>query len=214
MKTEALIALLARGPVAADPHTTERRLLVATAVGAAIAVAAMLSAWHLRPDLASASVQPMFWIKLAVPLALAAAAFVVTARLARPAGRARAPASAALAVVLVLALSSLAVVLTAPVGTRTAIVLGDSAAACVASIAFLSLPLGVAAFAALRTLAPTSPRAAGAAAGLLAGAVAAAVYALHCTETTLPFLATWYVLGMAAPATLGALLGPSLLRWR
>ena len=65
---------------------------------------------------------------------------------------------------------------------------------------------------ALRGLAPTRPRAAGVAAGPAAGAIAASAYALHCDESTLPFLATWYVLGVAVPATLGAL-GPRLLRW-
>lgn len=93
--------------------------------------------------------------------------------------------------------------------TRLALVEGRTALACTVSIAALSLPVFVLSMFALRGLASTRPRAAGAAAGLLAGAAAAAVYALHCDEMALPFLAVWYVLGVAVPAALGALLGPS-----
>jgi cytochrome oxidase assembly protein ShyY1 len=35
----------------------------------------------------------------------------------------------------------------------------------------------------------------------------------HCPEAGLPFLAIWYSLGIAAAATVGALLGKTLLRW-
>jgi hypothetical protein len=66
---------------------------------------------------------------------------------------------------------------------------------------------------ALRSLAPTRLRLAGTAAGLAAGAVGASVYQLHCPELAAPFLGTWYVLGILAPAALGALIGPRLLRW-
>jgi len=96
---------------------------------------------------------------------------------------------------------------------RSRRVLGHSALPCVALIAMLSLPILAALFAALRSLAPTRLRAAGAAAGALAGGIAAAAYALHCIEMTLPFVAVWYVLGMAVPAALGALLAPRWLRW-
>jgi hypothetical protein len=84
----------------------------------------------------------------------------------------------------------------------------------VLSVSALSLPLFAAGFITLRHFAPTRPVLAGLAAGALAGGVAAAVYALHCTEMALPFLGTWYVVGMAMPALAGALLGPRLLRWR
>ena len=66
---------------------------------------------------------------------------------------------------------------------------------------------------ALRELAPTRLRLAGAAAGALAGGAGAAVYALHCPEFGAPFLAVWYVLGMALPVAAGAWLGPRVLRW-
>lgn len=49
--------------------------------------------------------------------------------------------------------------------------------------------------------------------GSLAGALGALVYALHCPEVQAPFLAVWYLAGMAIPTALGAVLGPRLLRW-
>ena len=66
---------------------------------------------------------------------------------------------------------------------------------------------------ALRWLAPTRLRAAGAAAGLAAGAWAACLYCLHCPETAAPFILVWYSAGITLATGLGALLGPRLLRW-
>jgi hypothetical protein len=56
-------------------------------------------------------------------------------------------------------------------------------------------------------------RAAGAVAGLAAGAFAATVYCLHCQEVSALFVLTWYSLGILLAASVGALLGPRLLRW-
>lgn len=213
MKTDALIEALARGPIATDPRLPERRLAGAMAIGTALAATALLALLGIRDDFASAAVQPMFWMKLAFPIGLALAAFAATARLARPGDRAAAACGAIATLLVLLWALALVALAQAPAGTRAALVAGTTALPCVASVVALSVPLFVAALLALRSLAPTRPRAAGAAAGLLAGAAAAAVYALHCTETALPFLAVWYVLGMTIPAAFGAIVGPRLLRW-
>ena len=86
MKTDALIAMLAQGPVAAPRRAVGHRLLAAMAIGVAIALVVMLAALHLRADLATAVHLPMFWIKLVVPLTVAALAVVAVRRLARPGG--------------------------------------------------------------------------------------------------------------------------------
>ncbi len=213
MRTDELIALLARGPVEADLRTTSRRISRATAGGLAVAAGAMWWLLGPRPDLAAAVPIAMFWLKFMVPLGLAAAFFVASSRLARPGGRAG---SMWMAVALLLALLWAAAAISlwaARIGQRAAMVEGTSSWSCVASITVLSMPLLAGMFVALRGLAPTRPAVAGAAAGGLAGSVAALVYAVHCTEMTLPFLAVWYILGIAAPAVLGAALGPKLLRW-
>ena len=46
-----------------------------------------------------------------------------------------------------------------------------------------------------------------------AGGAGAMVYALHCPELQAPFLAVWYVAGIALVVLAGALLGRFVLRW-
>jgi hypothetical protein len=92
-------------------------------------------------------------------------------------------------------------------------VFGRTWRSCPLLIALLSVPLFVAVVWAMKGLAPTRLRLAGAAAGLLAGAAGALIYCLHCPELAAPFVGTWYLLGMLIPTSVGALLGPWLLRW-
>lgn len=213
MKTEELVAMLARGPIAADRHTTERWLGASALTGAVVAAILLFGLLGARPDLAGAIARPDFWIKLAFPTTLALVAFAATCRLARPGGR-LGPARLALAAPFAVAAAFGCLALAhAPAGERGALIAGHSALQCVAFVTLLALPIFAAAFAALRRLAPTRPRAAGACAGLLAGAVAATVYAFHCDETQAPFVAVWYSAGVAIPALIGGLSGPHLLRW-
>ena len=142
-----------------------------------------------------------------------ALSFATARRLASPgrsAGWATAVGAALLVVLWAVAVVDVA---SAPAASRAARVLGHSALPCVALITVLALPVLAALFVVLRGLAPTHLRAAGMAAGALAGGIAAAAYEIHCDEMALPFVAVWYVLGMALPAGLGALLAPRWLRW-
>ena len=100
-----------------------------------------------------------------------------------------------------------------PAGERAAAILGQTWRVCPFAIAMLSVPAFIAIFWALRGLAPTRLRLAGAMGGLLSGAVATLVYCLHCPEMGVAFWGVWYVLGMLVPTAIGALLGPRLLRW-
>ena len=119
---------------------------------------------------------------------------------------------AALPVALVWALAGWAL-LQSPEADRWGQVLGSTWRSCPFNIALLSVPMCIACFWVLRRAAPTRLAWAGAGAGLLAGAMGALVYAVHCPEMALPFVAVWYVAGMMIPTALGALLGPRLLRW-
>ncbi len=213
MKTDELIEALSRGPVAADVGAPTRRLAAMVATGVAVSGVAMLALLGPRADLHSAVAQPMFWMKLAFALLLALPAFAAVARLGRPGESARRAWTVLIAALLLVEMAAAAIVILAPAGDRTAIVTGRTALPCVFSIVLLALPILLAAVAALRGMAPTRPRAAGLAAGFVAGALGAAVYALHCDESTLPFLAVWYVLGMTIPGALAAWAGPRLLRW-
>jgi hypothetical protein len=94
-----------------------------------------------------------------------------------------------------------------------ALLLGHTWRVCPILIALLSTPTFVAMLWAVRGMAPVRPRVTGAAVGLLAGATATVAYCLHCPEMSPAFWSTWYLLGMAIPATIGALIGPRALRW-
>jgi hypothetical protein len=213
MKTGDWIALLATHAGAADTHAVGQRHAIAVACGAAGALVITIVALGLRPDLASAARLPMFWIKLAFPLAVAAAALAVTVRSSRPGVPVGFVAFAVGAPVLVLWSYAALVLAAVPPGARPALLMGQTWRICPLNIALVSVPVFAMLFWALKGLAPTRPALSGATAGLLAGAIGAAAYALHCPEMEAPFLAIWYVLGMLVPAAAGAMLGQRLLRW-
>ncbi|MCT8173293.1 DUF1109 domain-containing protein [Variovorax sp. CY25R-8] len=213
MKTDDLVALLAAGPVAAPRRAASRRLWLALAVGVPLSLAIMFVGYGPRRDLLAVLFWPMFWVKLLFPLAIAGAAFVMAQRLARPGVPVRRAWIGAALPVLAIWMLAVVVWIDAPQEARMPSLMGQTWRVCTASIALMALPVFAGAMAALRSLAPTRPALAGAAAGALAGGVGAAVYALHCPELTAPFIAVWYVSGIAVPVLVGALLGPRLLRW-
>jgi hypothetical protein len=212
MKTDDLISMLAQDATAVAT-TTMRRYVVALGWGTLGALLVMMIGLGLRPDMATAVWLPMFWVKLALPLMLFAGALLVTFRLSRPGARlGRAPVLLVAPVLGIWLLAAMALLGAGPAG-REPLIYGDSWSVCSIYIATVSAPAFIAAFWAMKGLAPTSPVMAGAASGLLAGTLGAAVYALHCPEMAAPFLAIWYLLGMLIPAVVGAVVGPLLLRW-
>lgn len=214
MKTEELVALLARDAGRVVPHATARRFAIALGWGTFGAMLAMAFALGVRSDIAEAVSLPMFWMKVGFPSLVAVATCYAAARLARPGVRlGRAPGTTLVALLAAVWLLAIAALLNAAPADRREMIFGDTWLFCLVSIPLLSIPVFVAVMWAMKGLAPTRPSLAGAAAGLLAGAVGAAVYALHCPELAAPFLAIWYVLGMLIPAIAGAAIGARLLRW-
>ena len=213
MKTDDLVTMLAAGAGAVESGATARRYATALGWGAFGATLLMAIVLGVRPDLAEAALLPMFWVKLAFPACLAAAALYAAARLSRPGVQlGRVPAALA-APVLAMWLLAAYVLLSATAGEREALIFGGTWDACPLFVALLSAPVFAAAMWAMKGLAPTRLATAGAAAGLLAGSVGALIYALHCSEMDAPFLAIWYLLGMLIPTAVGAVTGPWLLRW-
>ena len=213
MKTDDLVAMLATGATAAPRRAAGRRLALALLAGLPLSFAILFTEYGLRRDLVQAMVWPMFWVTVLFPLCIAAAAFAVAQRLARPGVRVRSAwIGIAVPVLAVWVMAALAW-FNAPAEERMPLLMGESWRVCALSIGLMALPVFAAALLALKGLAPTRPALAGAAAGALAGGVGAAVYALHCMELTAPFLAVWYVSGIALPVLMGAVLGPRLLRW-
>lgn len=213
MKTDDLVALLAADTLPVQRRAATRRIAMALLVSLPLAALIMQTEFGVRRDLVQAMFWPMFWIKLLVPAAIAVAGFVALQRLARPGVELRASGWGLLVPVLLLWALAAVSYINAPEARRPDMVWGQTWRSCASNIGLISLPILVAALVALRGLAPTRPALAGACAGALAGAAGATVYAFHCQELAAPFLAIWYVVGMALPVMGGALLGPRLLRW-
>ena len=213
MKTDELISLLAADTAPVPRTTASKQIATAMAVGIPLAILTMLLTMGARPDLAQATGLPMFWMKVLGPATVACAGFATLARLARPGVGARVGEIAIALPVLLVWLLAIAAYAGAPPSERAAMVWGQTWRICTLSIVMISLPIFGATFLALRRLAPTQLARAGACAGVLSGAAGAAIYAFRCPETALPFMAVWYVAGIAVTAAIGASFGPRLLRW-
>ena len=213
MKTDDLIALLAAGEGPVDRHALARRLLLALVAGGLAAALLTLAIFGVRGDLAQVSHTPLFWGKLALPGSLALLALWLTQRLARPGVKGGLLWGLLGLPLLLVWLGAAVSLLGAPLDARADLLFGRTWRTCPLNITLLSVPTFIAVFWAIRGLAPTRLRQAGAAGGLLAGATATLAYCLHCPEMAVPFWGLWYVLGFLVPTAVGAVLGPRFLRW-
>lgn len=211
MKTEAFIAILARGAGPAPRSAAAKKLTLAA--GAGLLASSGLALRFIGPIPAAMLLGSALWIKLVYAIALAGAAGWATARLSRPIARLSAPRQAVIGVIAAMALLGSAYVLSAPEGKRVAAMLGKTWFSCPWNVVFLSLPALACILWAVRSLAPTRPRLAGLVAGLFAGALGAAGYAFACLELSPTFVSIWYSLGIGMTALIGAALGPYVLRW-
>jgi hypothetical protein len=209
MRTEDLIATLAADTKPAQ--SPARALALAIAIGAVPAAVLFYIVLGPRPDFLHAISTLRFDFKFVVTLSLAATAFVLALRLARP--DATANRAVLLAVPVLLAVAVVLELVSVPAQDWLTRWIGHNARACVLGIPFLSLLPLAAILAALRQGAVTRPRLAGAVAGLLAAGIGATFYAAHCPDDSPLFVATWYTLAALFMAGVGALLGSRLLRW-
>lgn len=213
MKTDELIDLLAAGESPVERHALVRRFALALLGGGLGALLLMAALYGVRADLAEVARTPLFWAKVALPGSLAPIALWLSSRLARPGVKGGAAWVLLCLPIALVWLGGLLALAGAPVEARPELIFGKTWRTCPLNIALLSVPAFIGVFWALRGLAPTRLRQAGAAGGLLAGATATLAYCLHCPEMGVPFWGIWYLLGMLAPTLLGAALGPRLLRW-
>lgn len=213
MKTDDLISLLASQTTPVDRRVPPWRFAVAILIGLSSATVLMAVFLGIRPDLGEVVSMPVFWFRLGFAVALGGGALLVTFRLSRPGVSVGAGWTAVLIPAVVAWIAAGIVLAGANVDARVPLLLGHTWKVCSIIIAVLSVPPFVAMLWAVRGMAPVRLRLAGAAAGLLAGATSAVAYCLHCPEMAPPFWSVWYLLGMLAPAVLGALLGPRVLRW-
>ena len=212
MKTENLIAALIadeasiRTPIAGK---------VALALACGFALSAAVFFWQLgwRPDIGVVRGTLRFLFKFLVTAALLVPAAILVARIARPDAAPGLWGWALLIAPLLLVAGSSADLIASPPNVWTTKLIGANAAACVALILLLSIAPLCALLFALSDGAPALPGLAGAVVGIVAGALAATLYAMHCTDDSPLFVATWYTIAVAAIALAGAALGERLLRW-
>jgi hypothetical protein len=206
---DRLVADLA--PVASPPIA--RRLSVGLGAGLVLSLVLVGIIFGYRPDMATATMTTIFWVKLAYVAGIGAIALWAVERLVRPG----VPTGNLLLWLLVptLTMAGLAAIqlIDGPADLRGHLIMGFSAAAAPWRILAAALPPLVGLAWAVRGLAPTRLVFAGAMVGLAAGGFGAASYAMHCQESAAPFLLIWYSAGVVACGFLGAALGPRMLRW-
>lgn len=210
---DALIGRLTGGLRPVGRTVVVGRLLIGVTAGAALSAVLTTLVMGLRPDLAEAMGERMFWVKFAYTLALSSLAVWACERLARPAIAAHHRPFWMLAPVIAISGFAAWRLIQASEAERMPLMMGASASACPWCIVAFAMPPLAGLVWAVRGLAPTRLRLTGLMIGVAAGGAGAAAYALHCTEAAMPFLAIWYTLGVALAGAVGWLLGPRLLRW-
>lgn len=210
MKTEDLIAGLARDAGTTGP-SLNGRLTIAAGAAAAVALGAMLLTLGTRPNLAAAMGSTLFTQKLLLMATLAVAALALLRAAARP--EADLPRAVLVLPALIFLFGMGHEVATQPATDIGARLVGNNAGRCLVAIPLMSaLPLA-ALFVALGRAAPQSAMQAGALAGFAAGTIAAFFYALHCGDDSPFFVAVWYSLGITLMTAVGAAIGRRLLAW-
>jgi hypothetical protein len=188
-------------------------LTLALLSAAPVSVAMFAAGLGVRPDVMAAMHNPFFDLKFAVTLTLAISAIAAALHLSRP--ETSLHGWAWLLVIpagLLVAGASGEMMLPQRLPMMTRLV-GSNSRVCLAAIPLMSLPLLAAALIGLRHGAPTRPAITGAIAGLASAGLAATLYASHCTDDSPLFVATWYSIGTALVAAIGALAGSRVLRF-
>ncbi len=213
MKTEYFIDMLATGLTPVEKDVGARRFTMAISIDVLASALVMVASLGINPDIAQVAHLAKFWIKLCFVGCLAGTSLFVVIRLSIPGDRLGMAPFALATPVTIMWVFAMFVMSAAEPAQRMKLFLGETWAVCPFLIAMLSVPIFIMVIWAMKGLAPTRLRLAGAAAGLLSGATGALVYCLHCPEMNAPFLAVWYVLGMLIPTAIGALSAHRLLRW-
>ena len=213
MNTDQLIAMLATSATPVDTNAAARRYAVAMGSSALGAASLMLVLLGVRSELAHAAMSATFWVKLVFMAGLALAGVVAAMRLSRPGVPLGSVPGVLIALVVAMWALAAFQLFNADPALRPELLFGPTWRSCPLWIAMLSVPVFIAILWAMKGLAPTRLRLAGAAMGFAAGATGALVYSLHCLELAAPFLGSWYLLGMLIPTVVGVALGPRVLRW-
>lgn len=213
LRTDDLIEVLAAAQQRQPRQPPSLTIAAGAFAGLCFAAALTSATLGIRPDLAASLAHPIFWSKLLITGLILVSAGFAARSLSLP-GRSWRGAKYVLAMtfaaVMIWAVLDL---ITKPIGEWAGCIEGRDWWTCLMSIPLLSLAPMLAMAAAMRRLAPTQLKVAGALLGLASGAAAAMAFSLYCRDDALPFVAIWYGAALAVSALIGSLLGPKLLRW-
>ncbi|PSJ43461.1 NrsF family protein [Allosphingosinicella deserti] len=212
MDTDALIEALARDAKPVPRRSFERRMAAGLSLGASFAFLMLVTGLGIQHDLLTAAVTPGFWGKAAYTSSLAMIGLLLSAQLARPSTRRLRGAWLVAAPIALLAVFAAAELAGIDPNTRSGLV-REPLWTCVPLILALAVPIFIGLAGAIRQMAPTMLRAAGAAAGLATSGLAATLYGLYCQQLSATYILTRYTLAIALFSALGALIGPRLFRW-
>lgn len=211
MTTDQLITLLVADLKPVDRWRILRAMIVALAIGTAAAFGVMFLIFGIRSEMPGARDPDFLVIKLLFAFAVVVTGSVFLPRLARPGAELRS--SPAL---IFTPFAAIAAVAAAALGSdhfSTGMIVGEDSLTCLLSIPLLAVLPFTALIWALSIGAPTDRTCAGEIAGLVAGGLGALACAFPCADGSLPSIALWYAFPIGICATVGAKLGPSLLRW-
>lgn len=213
MKTDRLIDALSTNLEPVGRGGVGRWLALALATGGLVTFCAMLMTVGLRVGGDNSGHLGFLAAKLAFALSVVATGAIFLIRSIHPGRDGRKSLLLFLLLILPVGLMGIAALALGQPDTVRSVIFGAQWMTCLCCIPLFTIIPFVSLIWALRKGAPTSLRRTGAMAGLVAGAIGAAAYAFHCPEDSLLFIAVWYSVAIAACASVGALLGPRLLRW-
>ena len=213
MKTEDLIALLARQPDAMPRPQLRRDWILASLVGLAAAFAVMAAVLGIRPDIGAVSSNPLFWQKVSALALLAGFSGWAAFRSGMP-GRGLGPGrSVRWAVPAWLSVATAFTLWAAPAGGGWALFLSPTILVCLTMIPVLAMAPALALGWTLRRAAPTEPAQAARALGWAAGGIGAFVYAFHCQADQPGYVLVWYGAAVVITVVLVQAIASRWLRW-
>jgi len=214
MRTDDLVNMLSTNLDAVDWRGISRRILGGAALGAILALVVMMLLFGARTDVFDLRAWIFVGIKFAFAGAIIGLSLAYLLRIARPSGEKRVSLTLiALPFVLAFVVLAVSLAMAPPADWRT-MIFGQHWLLCITCIPLNAIfPFAAIVFVMRQFGAPTHLAQAGALAGLAGGSISAVVYALHCTDDSLAFVALWYGLTIGLCAVVGALLGPRLLHW-
>jgi hypothetical protein len=213
MNTDELISLMAASDQPVDTGWLGRATWLAAILATVATVGLVLVTLGARHDLATAWASGPVLSKALFGASIATIALAAFQKSLRPGLKPRKSLVLIAVPVMAVAIWAAIVLMNASAEQWSALTFGRSWRACLIAIPLYALVPFAAMLALARQGAPVDRPFSGACAGVASAGLATIAYSVHCPEDTIPFIASWYPLAMAAMAGFGAWIFPRLVRW-